>query len=295
MHNSDDLPRMAVFAAVVEAGSFTAAAERLGLTKSAVSRSVRVLEGRYAVRLLNRTTRSMALTEAGQAFYGRCAQVVETASDALASLAETGGDLRGTLSISTSIGIGESIVAPGLAAFLRRYPHMRVSVRVSDRMVDLVSERVDVAVRAGELSDSSLICRKLTEVPLLVCAAPAYLDRRGRPSHPDELSTHDWVVFEPLGNPQRLQLQGDGELATVKVSSRVVVDNGPLLHRLLLSGLGMGVLPHFYIEDDLRAGRLEVVLADWAPPRAGVYAVYASARHLPMKVRAFVDCLVEDG
>jgi DNA-binding transcriptional LysR family regulator len=289
----DKLTSMAVFAHVVEANSFTAAAAQLGMSRSAVSKAIAGLEDRLGARLLNRTTRRLALTEVGQAFYERCARIVAEAEDAELAVSTLQTAPRGTLRLNAPVSFGSLHLAPVLPDFLLRHPEVRVDITLTDRVVDLIDEGYDLAVRIGTLRDSSLIARRLADTRLLVCAAPAYWDRRGRPDAPQALSTHSCLTYAYQHNPNEWPFVGPDGRITVRVAGPMHANNGDLTIAAARAGLGVTVAPSFLCGPDLAAGRLEAVLTDWTPPPYGIHAVYPHARHLSAKVRAFVDFLVE--
>ncbi len=289
----DNLSGMAVFAQVVESRSFTGAAQRLGMSKAAVSKQISRLEERLGARLLNRTTRRLNLTEVGAAFYERCARIVAEAEEAELAVTRLNTAPRGTLRVDAPVNFGMQYLAPLLPPFMQRNDELSVDITFSDRFVDLIDEGYDMAIRIAQLADSSLIARKLADMPSVICAAPLYWDLHGRPAHPSELSRHNCFAYSYLATGSEWRLQGpDGEV-TVRVSGSLSANNGDVLRQAATAGLGVVALPVFLACDDLRAGLLEPALADYRPPTRGVYAVYPHNRHLSAKVRAFVDYLVE--
>lgn len=268
----DRFTAMQVFVRVVEDGSFAKAATRLGISTSACSRHIADLEARLDVRLLNRTTRRLSLTESGQDFYERSVQV-------LADLDEA--EQMATRSAARLVG-----------AFVARHPEVRFDVQLSDRFVDLVEEGFDLALRIGEAPGQNLIGRRLGETRLVTCAAPLYLRERGAPATPADLAHHACLTYEylPLRSTWRFRDRAGGEHA-VRVSGPVHANNGDLLIAAAVEGIGIAMEPDFMVAAELAAGRLVRVLPDYAPAPAGIYAVYASRRHLSAKVRAFVDFL----
>jgi len=291
----DNVSAMPVFAKVVETESFTAAAAQLGMSKSAVSKAISALEDRLGARLLNRTTRRLALTEVGRAFYERCARVVAEVEEAEILVTRHQESPRGTLRVNAPVSFGVLHLAPALAAFMRRFPEVAVDIAFTDRYVDLIEEGYDVAVRiAGELEDSSLIARKLADNQMMVCAAPAYWDRHGRPARPDDLAGHVCMTYAYNRVPNEWSFRtADGQRRAVRVAGRLHTNNGDVSLRAALAGLGVVRLPRFICGPYVAAGRLEPVLAEAIPPAAGIYAIYPHNRHLSAKVRAFVDFLVE--
>jgi DNA-binding transcriptional LysR family regulator len=290
----DKLTGMAVFARVIDAGSFTAAAAQLGMSKSAVSKAIAALEDRLGARLLNRTTRRLALTEVGRAFYERCARIVAEAEEAELAVTHLQLTPRGTLRVNAPVSFGALHLGPALAGFLVRYPELKVEIELTDRFVDLLEEGYDVAVRIATLPDSSLIARRITANEAVVCASPAYWQRHGRPSVPQDLADHACVTYAYNPNPHEWPfLDADGRPVTVRVDGPLHTNNGDAALHAALAGLAVVRLPRFICAPDLAAGRLEAVLNDALPPPNGIYAIYPHSRHLSAKVRAFVDFLLE--
>ncbi len=287
----DNLSGMAVFAQVVEAQSFTGAARRLGISKAAVSKQVSRLEERLGARLLNRTTRRLSLTEVGAAFYERCARIVAEAEEAELAVTRLNEAPRGTLRVDVPVDFGIQYLAPLLPPFMLANPELKVDISFNDRFVDLIDEGHDLAVRIGQLPDSSLIARKLAESRSVICAAPDYWDRHGRPAHPSELAKHNCFAYSYLATGNEWRLEGpEGDVA-VRVSGSLTANNGDMLRQAAVAGLGVIATPVFMAQNDLRAGWLEPVLRDYEPPMRGIHAVYPHNRHLSAKVRAFVDYL----
>ena len=284
---------MGVFAAVVEEGGFSSAARALGLTRSAVSKQVALLEERLGAQLLRRTTRRIRLTEAGEVLYPRCRELLDIAKTATDELDALIDSPRGRLVVSAPLGIGEAFLAPRVPGFLARYPQIEIDVTLDDAVVDLVAGGIDVAIRAGRLADTSLVARRLRDLRLVICAAPTYLQDAAPIVVPADLEGHSWVSYSPLGLPQRLRLVRADRSADVRLGGRATTNNGAVLRSLLVAGQGVGVLPAFYVDADLAAGRLVPVLPGWQLPRAGIFAVFPPADPLAPKTRAFVDYLVE--
>ena len=290
----DRFTAMQVFARVVEDGSFARAADRLGISTSACSRQVAELEAHLDVRLLNRTTRRLSLTESGQAFYARCVQLLADLAEAEQAAALSTARPRGTLKLTCGISFGVRHVARLVGAFAARHPDVRFDVQLSDRFVDLVEEGFDLAIRIGESPTQNLIARKLGETRLVPCAAPVYLREHGAPMHPADLAQHACLTYEylPQRGTWRFRDAAGGEHA-VRVAGPVHANNGDLLAAAAVEGIGIAMEPDFIVDADVAAGRLVRVLADYAPAPTSVYAVYPSRRHLSAKVRAFVDFLAE--
>jgi len=284
-----DLNEILVFARVVQAGSFTAAAAELGLPKSTVSRKISALEERLKSRLLQRTTRKFSLTDVGRTYYDYCARIVaevEDAERAVSSLQETP---RGLLRVTAPVSV--AFLGPIVSDYLRRYPDVRLELFCTERSVDLVEERFDVGLRAGALPDSTLIARSLGKVKWFLVATPAYLKRRGRPRSSEDLKKHDCLLFGAGLENAGVRLDSGDRSVHVAVSARLMVTDMDVLHAVATAGLGLALLPAYLCMEELRTGRLERVLGDWNAPSTPVHVVYPSTRHLSAKVKTFVDHL----
>ncbi|MFB6264361.1 MAG: LysR family transcriptional regulator [Bradymonadaceae bacterium] len=277
--------------AVVEEGSFTAAAERLNVSKSHVSRQVADLEERMGVRLLNRTTRQISTTPEGASFVERCAGILEEFERAERALTQRRRDPVGTLKIAAPMSFGIKYLSPVLADFLNEYDGIDAEVHFSDRKVDVVDEGFDVAVRAGRLEDSSLIVRKLRDVDGHVCASPDYLDEHGRPEHPRDLTDHDCLLYSYLSAGERWIFERDGREEAVPVSGSLTANNGEALTEAARRDVGLILCPEFIVADALERGDLVRLLDDWSIHSGGVWVLYPHRRHLAAKVRVFVDYL----
>lgn len=289
----DDLKRMVIFSHVVEAGGFSAAAQRLGIAKSAVSKHVSLLESHLGVRLLNRSTRGLSLTDAGEAYYQNCARMVEAAEEARRCTSALQEEPHGTLRVASPASFGVRHVAPLLNAFMARYPALKAELLLDDNVVDMVQQGIDVAIRVGWLPDSSLRARKLRDARRLVCASPAYLERMGVPKTPDDLAAHDWVIFTLLPTPYRCTFTRRQEEKTVHVKGRIKTDSGSAVRTLLLEGAGVGVLSDFLVASDIAEGRLVHLLPEYTISDAGIYAVYQDQHLQQAKIRRFIDYLAE--
>lgn len=285
-----DLNDVVVFAKVVQTGSFTRAGRELELPKSTVSRKVSELEARLGARLLQRTTRSLSLTDAGRAYYEHASRIVNELDAGDAAVQELEVAPRGRLRVSTPLNFG--LFAPLLSSFVKRYPAVEVEIVGSDRMVDLVEEKFDVAIRASRLKDSTLVARPLGVLRSFVVASPAYVARNGEPRKPKDLTEHTCLLFGAGADRGHFRLSRKGKEATVAVGGRIVANDFDLLHDAAKNGLGVTMLPFPRIAADLEAGRLVRVLSEWSAPTFPIHAVYPSTRHLSPKVRAFVDHLV---
>ncbi|ATP27508.1 transcriptional regulator [Chromobacterium violaceum] len=286
----NNLEGLQIFVAVAEAGGFTAAAERLGMTKANVSLQVGRLEAQLGATLFTRTTRRVKLTEAGQALYLDAQPALAALRDALLQAGHGAADLSGTLRLTAPVSHMAESVAPAATQFIRRHPGLQLELHAIDRMVDLVAEGMDLAIRLGTLRDSSLRALKLGEFAQQLVASPAYLRERGMPAHPGELAGHDWVALTLLKTPLTWRFAGaGGEEETVRMRARIKVDSAASLRSLLLAGAGMSVLDSFSVQEDLRQGRLIHLLPRWTLPKGGVYAVFPPGRHAPAAARAFVE------
>jgi len=285
-----DLNALPIFAAVADSASFTLAAERLGVAKTKVSLEIGRLEKRLGRRLFNRTTRRVALTDAGRALYDDCVPLLRRIESTLTQLGDDDAPLAGKLRISATVDQAVQSLAGAVAQFGERHPAVQIDLLTSDRVVDLVKEGVDLAFRVGWLRDSTQRAIKLGEFRQYVVASPAYLARAGRPLRPDDLAAHAWVALSLLPTPLTWTFtDARGATSTVRMQARLRADSASTLRALVEGGAGISVLDERSAADALRAGRLVRVLANWTLPSGGIYAVCPPGRHLPPAVRAFVD------
>jgi DNA-binding transcriptional LysR family regulator len=290
----DKFHTIEAFARVVEAGSFAGAAKRLGVSVSSVSRLVADLEAHLAVRLLNRTTRRISLTEAGRAFHERSVQLLADLEEAEASASAGAVVPRGTLRLSCAVTFGTEHVAPAIAGFMRKYPTVKVEIELSDRIVDLVDEGFDAAVRIGAVRGQNLVARRVGSTRLVCCASRAYLREHGEPRTPEDLAKHACLLYQYA--PQRDTwpfTDKDGGERRVRVSGPAYANNGAFLTALACDGIGIAYEPDFIVGADLRAGRLQPILRADTGAVGAISVVYASRRHLSAKVRAFSDFLAQ--
>lgn len=289
---TDRLAAMAAFAKVVEFNSFSGAARDLGLSKSAVSKLVACLEDEMGARLLNRTTRRLSLTEAGLAFYEGAQRALAEADAAEVAVTQLSTAPRGVLRVNAPMSFGVRHVAPALSAFMAAYPELAVELDLNDRVVDLIDEGYDMAVRIVRMRDSSLIVRRLAPSRSILCATPAYLARRGTPISPEDLADHDCLIYSYQVTGERWHFQGPGGERQVRISGRLRANNGDALMQAALDGLGIAMLPSFICGEDVRAGRLVHLMPEWNQ-RGGidVCAVFPASRNLSPKVRVFIDFL----
>jgi DNA-binding transcriptional LysR family regulator len=290
----DRFHALTAFARVVETGSFARAAERLGVSVSSVSRLVADLEAHLDARLLNRTTRRLSLTESGQAFFERCVQLLADLEEAEVAVTAASIVPRGTLRLTCSATFGARQLAPAIAAFAARHPQVRFDVELSERMVDLVEEGFDLAVRVGETGSQHLVGRRIGTTRLVCCAAPSYLARHGEPMAPEDLTRHTCLTYEYAPNRNAWSFRdGKGALRQIRIDGPIHANNGRFNDALAAEGLGIAREPDFIVGPDVRSGRLKPILCRFEPPPLNIYVVYPSRRHLSAKVRAFADFLVE--
>jgi len=287
-----DLNLLAIFARVVEAGSFSEAARRLETSRSAVSKAVAKLEKSLGARLLHRTTRHLSLTEIGQAVAAHCGRLLEEAGEVERLVDSLAAEPRGVLRVSASVAFGTLHVAPALADFLAAHPELTMELTITDRLVDLAEEGYDMAIRVTGEPPLSLVARRLAPVRRKLCATSEYFRRHGVPLTPADLVRHNCLDYTRSGEQGLWRFTGpQGEIA-VPVNGSLHVDDDEALSQAVLGGLGLGLLPTFIVGGELQAGRLQAVLSEYIPVERHVYAMYLPTRHLPSKVRAFIDFLL---
>ena len=289
----DSLNAMEVFVRVVQAGSFSEAARNLNLTPSAVSKQVSRLEDRLGARLINRTTRRLGLTEEGSAFFERAQRILTDVEEAEQAVSHLHGAPRGTLKRNAPVVFGHAHIAPLLPGYLAKHPEMRIDLSTNDRFVDLLEEGLDLVIRIGELSDSSLIARKLAVTRRVVVASDGYLKARGRPQQPRDLAHHNSLVFLYRAVRNVWRFEGPEGPVSVEVRGDVETNSIEVILELLLAGHGVALMPTWLVGEHLRDGRLVQLMEDYVYPDAQIYAVYPPGRHLSPKVRSFVDYLVQ--
>ena len=289
-----NLRRLAYFAAVVETGSFTAAANRLGITKAVVSQQVARLELEFRTALLTRTTRKVQPTEAGQTFYLRCARILSEAEDAFGELAEVVAAPVGMLKLTAPFDYGISVVVPAIASFLTRFPGCKVDAVFSDRTLDLMSDSIELSIRVGWLKDSNLQARQIGTFRQVLVAPPAMRSRIAKLTNPEELAALPFVANTALKEPLHWHFtRADNARSTAIAQAAVFLDTTLAVREAVREGAGLSVLPDYAIGDDLSTGRLIEVLPSWQLPTGGIHAVFPAARFRPVKVRAFVEVLAE--
>ncbi len=288
-----DFEGLAIFAKVVEIRSFAGAAAELKLSKATVSKAVSRIEARLGARLINRTSRRFALTDAGRQLAGRAAHILaegEAAEDAALTQSTVP---RGLVRLAAPMSFGVLHIAPLLAEFLATYPEVSVDLHLSDAMVDLIGEGFDAAIRIAILPDSSLVARRLCEVRPYLVGSPAYLTKHGRPKHPADLAEHRCIGYSYTMAPETWRFTKDGKSATVRPSGPLRVNNGDAMLPALIAGIGIGILPEFIFREALAAGRLERLLPDWSLPSGAVYWVTPPGGPRPKRVEILGDFLVK--
>jgi len=293
-YNSNLLDGIAVYTAVVDGRGFTAAAKRLGHTPSYVSKEITKLEARLGVRLLNRSTRSISLTDEGRAYFDHCRAIVESAQEAESDAMRGQAVPSGTLRIAAPVSFGLSHLRHILPSFMRLYPDIEIETEFNERLIDLVSEGVDVAIRIGRLRDSSLVARKLGDFRGVVVASPSYWENYGRPSHPNDLKSHKCISYSYMPEPTVWEFNDSGEKIRVHVDLLAKCNSAELETSLAVAGVGVTRLPLFVCEEEVSAGKLEIVLEDFEQEPMGLYAVYPHRSYTPAKVRCFVEFLEKE-
>ncbi|MFO7920528.1 LysR family transcriptional regulator [Rhodobacteraceae bacterium W635] len=290
----DRLTEMEAFATVVDQGGFTDAAKKMGISKSAVSKHVSSLETRLGARLLNRTTRRVSPTEIGLAYYDRARRVLNDAGEADALVTAMQSAPSGMLRVSVATDFGVNHLSPILGDFLHSYPEITVNMVLNNRYVELISEGFDMAIRVGELEDSSLRARKLTETNKRMIASPDYFQQHGRPQRIDDLNDHKLLHYsnQASGNVWKITAPS-GEQRQVRTAGSLTVNDGQSLLNAAIGGLGIAYLPSFLYAEPLRKGLLEDAIPDLPMETQGIYAIYPPGRYTQPKVRAFIDFLVE--
>ncbi|NQD79110.1 LysR family transcriptional regulator [Pseudomonas seleniipraecipitans] len=275
------------FVAVAECGQFTAAAERLGLSSSQVSRQIARLEERLHTRLFYRTTRKVALTEAGQTFLQHCQRLQDAREEALNAIGDLASEPKGLLRMTCAVAYGERFIVPLVTAFAARHPRLSVDIELSNRTLDLVQDGFDIAIRLGRLQDSRMLATRLAPRRMYLCASPDYLQRYGRPHSLSELARHNCLV----GSSDTWTFQLDGREASQRIQGNWRCNSGQAVLDAALGGLGLCQLPDYYVLEHLRSGALVSLLDNHQPPNTAVWALYPQQRHLSPKVRQLIDAL----
>jgi DNA-binding transcriptional LysR family regulator len=285
---------MRTFVRVVEAGSFTAVATEQRTTQPTISRQVAALEDHLGTRLLTRTTRALTLTDDGQSFYEHAVRVLETLSEAEGAVGRRRNKPAGTLRLATPVVFGRLHIVPRMAAFLQRYPDVLVDVVMSDTFTDLIEQGIDLAIRVGEISDPSLVARRIGVVRRVTVASPAYLKANGTPRTPHDLANHQCIVYTRLTTGNRWMFDSPQGAVTIETSGRFRADNSEAVREAVLAGLGIAVIPAFAFTGEITSGRVKVLLKAFEPKRLPLHAVHPSRRFVPLKVRAMIDHLAHE-
>ncbi len=289
-----DLDEVMAFVAAVDAGSFAGGGRARGLTRSAIGKAITRLESRLGARLVHRTTRSLSLTDEGRGFYERCSQILADLEEAEASVGEGVITPRGLLKLTVPDAFGRRCVLPALNAFLTRWPEVEVEVSFTDRVVDIVEEGFDLALRVGGGKvEAHLISRVVARHRSVLCASPSYVDARGEPASIEDLVDHDCLVFSSQSRRQPWRFRRDGEWVEMHGRSRMRLDNAEAICAAAVAGMGIAHLPDFLVEDELAQGRLVPVLQRFETEAVPICAIYSSKRHLSPRVRAFIDLLIQ--
>jgi DNA-binding transcriptional LysR family regulator len=287
----DKFLEMQTFSAVVDAGSFVKAAEALGLSKAAMSRYVGDLETRLGVRLLHRTTRRLSLTEEGEVFYARSKELLAGVDEAETEISSRSGTASGLLRINAPVTFGILHLAPMWGLFRSQYPQVSLDVTLADRVVDLVDEGYDVAIRIATLPSSTLVSKRLASTRMVLCASPQYLQTHGRPEQPAELAAHAVISYSYWSTRDEWHFEGPQGAVSVKTQPCIHTNSGDTCRAAALAHQGIILQPSFLVGDDLAAGTLVELMPDYCSIELGIYAVYPTRKHVPPKVRALIDFL----
>ncbi|MFN3133895.1 LysR family transcriptional regulator [Roseibium sp.] len=288
----DALTRMRCFIQVVDSKGFSAAARDMGRSKALVSKYVSELEDELGVRLLNRTTRQVSMTEVGESYYKEASEILQRIDDLQASVQSSHQEIRGRLRVSAPRSMGDKLLNAAMMEFLAQHPDVVLDLRLEDRFVDLVEEGFDIAVRVTQLEDSSLIARKIAPFRTVICASPDLLAKVGVPNTPADLADRPCIIDTNYRYKQNWAFGSQGERQMVTVKGPVEVNSAEAVCEAALQGLGFIRMPLFFVSEYINEGRLKIVLAEHEEPMRGIYAVYPHRRHLTVKVRALVDFLV---
>ncbi|WP_376989466.1 LysR substrate-binding domain-containing protein [Bosea sp. R86505] len=291
---SDLVALFRTFVRVVEAGSFTAVAQELNTSQPTISRQIAALEDQLGALLFQRTTRALTLTDDGRVLYEQARQALDSVQQALGSVGRRRGAPSGTLRLACPVVFGRLHIVPRLDAFLSRYPEVSIDLIMNDGFTDLIEEGIDLAVRIGDITDPSLIARRIGMTRRVTVASPAYLAARGEPSQPANLAHHECIVYSRLATGNRWEFSGENGPVSVAVSGRYRVNNSEGVREGVLGGLGIGVVPVWHFTDEIASGRLVVILSAFEPRALPTQVVYPSRRFLAIKVRAMIDFLAHE-
>lgn len=291
----DKLNAISVFCKVIETQSFTQAANQQNISVAMASKLVSQLEEHLKTRLLQRTTRKIVPTEAGMLYYQRCQAILLDLSEADSSISNMATSLQGNLLISVPRDFGLLYISPNLPKFIELHPNLHVEIEFEDKRVDLVAEGYDLALRIGYMQDSSLVARKISSSPMHFVASPSYLESRGTPLTPDDLEYHQGLLYKSSLNQVHWQSTKANQIQRYKIQSKVVSNNGMALLEMTKAGLGISNAPDFFVKDALASGELVEILSEYKQKPLDIYVVYPNRRHLPAKVRAFIEFLASLG
>lgn len=291
----DRYTALQVFRHVAELNSFAEAGRRLGLSSAAISKNIAELEASVGARLINRTTRRMALTEEGRIYLEHVTRGLDALADADEALGPIKAAPSGTLRVTAPMTVTLTRLSAAIPRFLSRYPDLKLDLHLDDRRVDLVREGFDLAIRGTDnLEDSSLVARKLAVMPHVICAAPSYFAEHGKPQTPSDLKTHNCIRFSHSGRADTWEFRKDDRTERITINARYSVGSSLAIRDALRAGFGLSLIPYPYVENDLKEGRLQSALEDWSTVETKLYAVYSSRQHLAPKIRAFLAFLIEE-
>lgn len=291
----DRYTALQVFRHVAELRSFTEAGQRLGVSSAAVSKNIAELETYVGARLINRTTRRMALTEEGRIYLEHVTRGLDALAEADDALGPIKTSPRGTLRVTAPMTVTLTRLSAAIPRFMSQYPDLKLDLHLDDRRVDLVREGFDLAIRGTDnLEDSSLIARKLAVMPHVICAAPSYFEAHGKPRTPSELKAHNCIRFSHSGHADTWEFKQGDRIERVQIEARYSVGSSLAIRDALHAGFGLSLIPYPYVEDDLKQGRLQTALEDWRTVETTIYAIYSSRQHVSPKIRAFLGFLIEE-
>lgn len=294
MNRSNKLLEMTIFVAVVDSNSFVEAADKLNMSKQAISRYIQTLEDRLQVRLLQRTTRKMIVTNEGQTFYWQAKAIINATIEAENTLSLDQASPQGMLRVNVPVSFGILHLAPLWQKFLDKYPQIELDITLSDRIVNLLEEGYDLAVRIGNLENSSLISRKLTTTRMIIAASPTYIDQYGMPMHPNDLKQHKIIMYSHWAKKEQWSFNKDNTFHSVNLKASVYCNNGDTCRQIMLQGGGISTQPDFIIGQDIQQGKLVEVLPNYKIENFNIYAVYPSRKLLPLRTRCLIDFLVNE-
>lgn len=290
----DRFENMNTFISVVEAGGISAAATRMNIAKSVISRRLKELEAHLGVELFHRTTRRMNLTGSGHTFYQQSVRILADLIEAEHATSQFHGALKGNLKVALPLSFGLMHLGPAINAFLETHPEIRFDLDFNDRQVDLLAEGFDLAIRIANLSDSSLIARRIAPINVILCASPTYLDRNGKPNSPAALAHHQCLAYNLTSNFEYWNLyDAEGQVTRIKITPYLKASNGEFLRNAAVDGLGIALIPTFIVYKEIESGALVPILDRYRHSSLAIYAIYPQTRHLSHRVRVFIDFLIK--